>query len=155
MWWAMWGLPQAGILANKCLQRKFAPFEYSECVNTPGLWRHETQPILFTLVVDDFGVKYVSKNDVNHLIKSIKWHISLPRIGREICTAGLPWNGIMSTGTLTYRCQIISKRHYKNTGTSFLSMCTVAHTTPNPKKWVGSAGPPSSQRYPSPWCGGN
>ena len=34
---AVWGLPQAGILANKCLQRKFAPFEYSECVNTPGL----------------------------------------------------------------------------------------------------------------------
>jgi hypothetical protein len=40
---AMWGLPQAGILANKHLQRKLAPFGYSECVNTPGLWHHETR----------------------------------------------------------------------------------------------------------------
>jgi len=26
-----------------------------ECINTPGLWRHEWRPITFTLVVDDFG----------------------------------------------------------------------------------------------------
>jgi hypothetical protein len=32
---AMWGLPQAGILANKCLRRKLAPFGYYKCVNTP------------------------------------------------------------------------------------------------------------------------
>ena len=35
---AVWGLPQVSILANKRLQRKLAPFGYSECVNTPGLW---------------------------------------------------------------------------------------------------------------------
>jgi hypothetical protein len=69
---AMWGLPQAGILANKCLWRKLAPFGYTECVNTPGLWKHETQPNLFTLIVNNFGVKYVSKNDVDHLIASIE-----------------------------------------------------------------------------------
>jgi hypothetical protein len=34
---AMWGLPQAGILANKRLWRKLALFRYTECVNTPGL----------------------------------------------------------------------------------------------------------------------
>jgi hypothetical protein len=28
---------------------------------TPGLWTHKTRPILFSLVVDDFGVKYVGK----------------------------------------------------------------------------------------------
>jgi hypothetical protein len=27
---AVWGLPQAGILASKCLRRKLAPFGYSE-----------------------------------------------------------------------------------------------------------------------------
>jgi hypothetical protein len=69
---AVWGLPQASILANKCLRRKLAPFEYYECVNTPGLWYHKSQPITFTLVVDDFGVKYVSQDDINHLIASIK-----------------------------------------------------------------------------------
>ncbi len=30
------------------------------------------RPISFTLVVDDFGVKYVNKDDVDHLIASIK-----------------------------------------------------------------------------------
>ena len=52
----VWGLPQAGILANKCLLRKLVPFGYHKCVNTQGLCRHETRAINFTLVVDDFGV---------------------------------------------------------------------------------------------------
>jgi hypothetical protein len=39
---AVWGLPQVGILANKYLCKKLAPFGYYECVITPGLWYHET-----------------------------------------------------------------------------------------------------------------
>jgi hypothetical protein len=69
---AVWGLPQAGILANKRFRQKLPPFGYFEHVNTLGLWYHESHPILFTLVVDDFGVKYVDKADVDHLIDSIK-----------------------------------------------------------------------------------
>ena len=42
---AVWGLPHAGILANKCLRRKLAPFGYHKCIITPGLWRHETRAI--------------------------------------------------------------------------------------------------------------
>ena len=64
---AVWGLPQAGILANKKIRRKLAPHGYHEHANTPGLWYHETRPISFTLVVDDFGVKYVDKQDADHL----------------------------------------------------------------------------------------
>jgi hypothetical protein len=69
---AVWGLPQAGILANKRLRRKLAPFGYYECVNTPGLWYQVSRPISFTLVVNDFGVKYVGKEHTDHLIASIK-----------------------------------------------------------------------------------
>jgi hypothetical protein len=69
---AVWGLPQAGILANKHLQRKLVPFSYYKCINTPGLWQHESRPLTFTLVVDNFGVIFVYKNDVDHLISSIK-----------------------------------------------------------------------------------
>jgi hypothetical protein len=58
---AVWGLPQAGILANKLLRKRLKPHGYYECINTPGLWRHETRPITFSLVVDDFGVKYVGE----------------------------------------------------------------------------------------------
>ena len=50
----MYGLPQAGILANKLLQQNLAQFGYYQCKHTPRLWRHETRPIMFVLVVDDF-----------------------------------------------------------------------------------------------------
>ena len=61
-------VPQAGILANKRLKRKLEPFGYHKCKNTPGLWYHTTKSITFTLVFDDFGLKYVDKSDVEHLI---------------------------------------------------------------------------------------
>ena len=69
---AVWGLPQAGILANKLMKKCLAPHGYHECKQTPGLWKHTTRSISFTLVVDNFGVKYTCKEDINHLIKAIK-----------------------------------------------------------------------------------
>ncbi len=69
---AVWGLPQAGILANKLLQKRLVPHRYYKCINTPGLWKHEWHPISFTLVVDDFGLKYVGKEHANHLVECIR-----------------------------------------------------------------------------------
>ncbi len=69
---AMWGLPQAGILANKLLQKHLAPHGYFKCNHTPGLWKHTIHPISFTLVVDNFGVKYTCQEDIEHLLKCIK-----------------------------------------------------------------------------------
>jgi hypothetical protein len=51
---------------------KTAPFGYFDSVNTPGLWYHELHPNLFTLVVDNFGRKYVGEEHARHLIDSIK-----------------------------------------------------------------------------------
>jgi hypothetical protein len=68
MWRAVWGLPQAAILANKPLRKWLLQHGYYECGNTPDLWKHKTRPILFTLVVDDVGVKYVGKEYADHLI---------------------------------------------------------------------------------------
>ncbi len=79
----VWGLPQASILANKQLRRKLAPFRYYESANTPGLWRHESWPLTFTLVVDNFGIKFVNIADVDHLISSIK----------KTCTLMEDWTG--------------------------------------------------------------
>ena len=68
----MWGLPQAGILANKLLKKHIAPHRYFECKQTPSLWKHTTRPIIFTLVVNDFGIKYEQQEDIDHLIACIK-----------------------------------------------------------------------------------
>jgi hypothetical protein len=37
---AIYGLPQAGILANKLLRERLEPFGYYEVAHTPGLWQH-------------------------------------------------------------------------------------------------------------------
>jgi hypothetical protein len=63
----MYGLKQAGLLANQLLQTRLAPFGYYPARHTPGLWLHNTRPISFTLIVDDFAVKYVGKQHDEHL----------------------------------------------------------------------------------------
>ena len=68
----MYGLPQAGILANKLLRKRLAPHGYYEVLHTPGLWKHTSLPVQFTLVVDDFGVKYQDQESVDHLISALK-----------------------------------------------------------------------------------
>jgi hypothetical protein len=67
---------------------------YYECKHTPGLWRHLTRPISFTLVVNDFGVKYVGKEHVNHLIKCIKEKYELTEdwSGDLYCGIKLHWD---------------------------------------------------------------
>jgi hypothetical protein len=63
----MYGLKQAGLIANQLLQTRLAPFGYYQARHTPGLWLHKTRPIAFSLVVDDFAVKYVGKQHADHL----------------------------------------------------------------------------------------
>eukprot|EP00804_Cyclotella_cryptica_P012986 CCRYP_002317-RA/>CCRYP_002317-RA protein AED:0.32 eAED:0.30 QI:0/0/0/1/1/1/3/0/854 len=63
----MYGLPQAGILANKLLAKRLAKVRYYQCKYTPGLKRHIWRPITFCLVVDDFGIKTVGLKHAKHL----------------------------------------------------------------------------------------
>jgi hypothetical protein len=57
----MYGFKQAGLLANQLLQNRLEPFGNYPARHTPGLWLHKTRPIAFSLIVDDFAVKYVGK----------------------------------------------------------------------------------------------
>jgi hypothetical protein len=80
----MYGLPQAGILSNQLLQKRLARDGYFELPHTPGLWKHVHRPVWFTLVVDDFGVKYIGKENANHLMNSLR-----KDYGLEDCIAAL------------------------------------------------------------------
>ena len=51
----IYGLPQAGILANKQLKARLAPLGYYKVTHMPGLWQHATKPVQFTLVVHDLA----------------------------------------------------------------------------------------------------
>jgi hypothetical protein len=70
----MYGLKQAGLLTNQLLQQRVAPYGYYPVWHTLGLWLHKTIPIVFTLVVDDFAVKYVKKDNAHHLRNALLRH---------------------------------------------------------------------------------
>ena len=74
IWKVMYCLLQAVILANQKLVRRLELNGYSPCKNLSGLWRHKWRPIKFSLVADDFGVKYVWEKHVGHLINAIQEH---------------------------------------------------------------------------------
>jgi hypothetical protein len=63
----MYGLKQAGLLANQLLQKRLAPFGYYPARHTHGIWLHKTRLIAISLIVDDFTVKYVDKQHADHL----------------------------------------------------------------------------------------
>jgi len=71
----MYGLPQAGRLANNLLKKQLSKDGYYEVYSTPGLWKHQFLPTIFTLIVDNFGVKFINIEHAEHLIKAIrKWY---------------------------------------------------------------------------------
>ena len=70
----MYGLPQAGKLAQDRLSKSLNEVGYYQSKITPGYWKHAWRPISFTLVVDNFGVKYINKADVQHLICVLTEH---------------------------------------------------------------------------------
>ena len=61
--------------------------------HTTGLWKHVSLPIAFTLAVDDFGVKYVNKNNAGHLVAALKgkYKISEDCTGSLYCGIDLIW----------------------------------------------------------------
>ena len=56
----LYGLEQAGIIANQELVKHMAPFGYHPVKHTPGLWVHGSKKTLFSLVVDNLCVQYFS-----------------------------------------------------------------------------------------------
>ena len=68
----MYGIHQADFLDQELFEDRLAAHGYHQNQLMPGLWKHDTRPNKFTLVVDGFGVKYVNKEDVNHLMNALK-----------------------------------------------------------------------------------
>jgi Fe-S cluster biosynthesis and repair protein YggX len=90
----MYGLPIAGKLANNLLTKRIATAGYHPCQFTAGLWKHVWRPVTFTLVVDDFGVKFVGKNHAEHLEQTLKkWYdITVDWTGEKYVGITLKWD---------------------------------------------------------------
>ena len=90
---AWYGLKQAGKIAHDDLVAHLKTHGYKEAI-TQGLFLHKTRPISFTLVVDDFGIKYIHQRDVDHLYKAIaeKYTFKLDMDGKQYIGVQLEWN---------------------------------------------------------------
>ena len=75
----MYGLPHVGLIANELLEKRLNEHRYRQSKLAPGLWKHDTRPIQFTLVVNNFGVKYVGEEHVHHLQRVLKQHYDIKR----------------------------------------------------------------------------
>jgi hypothetical protein len=84
----MYGLKQAGIIANERRTTHLAKYDYHPTPRTPGLWKHKTRPITFCLVVDDFGIKYIGQEHADHLINALQ----------ELYTCSTDWTGSLYCG---------------------------------------------------------
>ena len=68
----MYGLFQAGIIPHTALREHLRPFGYEPAPITLRLWHHNKNGITFTLVVEDFRIKYKRKEDAMHLMHAIQ-----------------------------------------------------------------------------------
>ena len=59
-----------------------------------GLWKHYWQTIMFTLYVDNFGVKYLGEEKSSHLMRVLKkkYKISHDPYGKRYLDLYLDWD---------------------------------------------------------------
>jgi hypothetical protein len=100
----MYGLPQAGTLANELIKKCLSKHGYFEQPHTPGLFTQESCSIWFNLAVDNFGIKYIGKDTLQHLYNSLwaeTYEIFEDRAGDLYCGINLKWNYVKGYVDLT------------------------------------------------------
>jgi hypothetical protein len=90
----MYGLPQAGIIAQELLESRFAKHGYTQSKFIPGFWNHATKPICFTLVVNNFAVKYPMEQDTEQLISTLKadYDITIDKTAKKSIGLTIEWD---------------------------------------------------------------
>ena len=87
----MYGIPQAGKIANDKLKLHLSKFGYDPEPIAPCLWWHQSRPLKFSLELDDFGIKYERREDIKHLLNALKtiYKISEDWDGKLYCGLNL------------------------------------------------------------------
>jgi hypothetical protein len=62
--------------------------------HTPGLFKHASNSITFTLVVDDFLIKYTDKKYLHHLTDTLKqnYELTMDTKAEKYCGMTINWN---------------------------------------------------------------
>jgi hypothetical protein len=90
----MYGLPQGRIIVQELLAKRLKEHGYTQSQTTPGLWTHEWCPITFSLVVEDFGVKYIGEEHAQHLLQMVQkyYTCSFEKEGERYCGLTIKWD---------------------------------------------------------------
>jgi hypothetical protein len=91
---AWYGLKQSGHIAHDDLVAHLKKFGYVKAKRTEGLFVHNTRKISFTLVVDDFGIKFEKQADLEHLTAAIreKYPLKVDYNAKQYVGITLNWN---------------------------------------------------------------
>jgi hypothetical protein len=131
----MYGLPQAGILANNWLIKHLVLYGYTPTKSIPGLYHNANCPVTFLLVIDDLKVKFVGhKHASKHLVNTLQnlFKITTEWEGKLYCGIALNWdyiNCLLNTSMLDY----IKKAHhqFQVPTSSWTQHCPHASNRPN------------------------
>jgi hypothetical protein len=95
------------------------------------LWTHDTRPITFSLVVDDFGFKYVGQEHAEHLKSSSEAHyqITCDWTGSAYCRLKLDWD-------YKNRCGDLSMPGYIKAALHKLQHPTLTRPGNAPHTWI-------------------
>ncbi len=152
----MYGLPQVGIIAQVLLEDRLGKQGYFQSKIIPGLWTHNTRPIFFSLIVDDFAVKYTRKDDTEHLLNALKkeYIASEDWEGTKYLGLTIEWNyenGQVHLWMPGYVSKALLRFEHKKNQTKFRTHCiptTSQHIEPrsnmpsnrmNPQNWTKRA----------------
>ena len=91
---AWYGLKQAGKIAHDDLVDRLKEAGYTKAPLAEGFFRHETRDIDFTLVVDDFLIRYSREEDLEHLRETIGKHykFKVDMDARQYVGINLKWD---------------------------------------------------------------
>ena len=95
------GLPQGGLIEQELLEERLNKEGYHQSTIIDGLWSHEWHPIQFTLLVDDFDVKYSEEKYAQHLVQLLRKHYDISKDWKGINTLVSPWIGTTSHSRYT------------------------------------------------------
>ena len=94
VWKGIYGLPQPGRVANDHLLPRLAAEEFNPTTITPDLFKHTTNSVIFTLVMDDFLVLYMDIADMELLAATLRqWYtITVDMQASKFCSMTLDWD---------------------------------------------------------------
>ncbi len=97
----MYGLKEAGKMSNLRRVSLLQSFDFHQ-TKKPGLFRHSTRPIIFVLVVGDFGVKYHHPSDFAFLVSCLSTLYHVNNIVTKFLGLSLAHNRSSRTFTVSY-----------------------------------------------------